>query len=160
MLQIIGRTERLAAATHLFEGVACDSLESLLYVDGFFGAGLKVGNVVLTLAPSLSPFGGYLRVGENKTDVQVRLTITGKKQGAKAAQNTATPVPLLIILKPLSHCGSNILPFSKLFIPSRAADPSRRDYTPPGLVGSLSQSLGGHVKTTVDSHVTPPLRGN
>lgn len=111
MLQIIGRTERLAAATHLFEGVACDSLESLLYVDGFFGAGLKVGNVVLTLAPSLSPFGGYLRVGENKTDVQVRLTITGKKQGAKAAQNTATPVPLLIILKPLSHCGQTSFHF-------------------------------------------------
>ena len=49
-----------ATVTHLFEGVTCNCLECLFYINGFFGAGLKVGDVVLTLTPSLSPFGGYL----------------------------------------------------------------------------------------------------
>lgn len=52
-----------STVTHLFEGVTCNCLECLFYVYGFFGAGLKVGDVVLTLTPSLSPFGGYLCVG-------------------------------------------------------------------------------------------------
>lgn len=51
-----------ATTTYLFEGVTCNSLECLFYVNGFFGTGLKVGNVVLTLTPSLGPFGGYLCV--------------------------------------------------------------------------------------------------
>ena len=51
-----------ATVTHLFEGVTCNCLECLFYINGFFGAGLKVGDVVLTLTPSLSPFGGYLCV--------------------------------------------------------------------------------------------------
>lgn len=60
-----GQTQRwrLSTVTHLFEGVTCNCLECLFYVYGFFGAGLKVGDVVLTLTPSLSPFGGYLCVG-------------------------------------------------------------------------------------------------
>lgn len=51
-----------AAITHLFEGVTCNCLECLFYIYGFFGTGLKVWDVVLTLTPSLSPFSGYLCV--------------------------------------------------------------------------------------------------
>lgn len=49
-----------ATITHLFQGITCNCLECLFYVYGFFGTGLKVGDVVLTLTPSLSPFRGYL----------------------------------------------------------------------------------------------------
>lgn len=50
----------LSCSTRLFESVACDSLECLFYVYSFFGAGLKVRDVVLTLTPGLSPFSGHL----------------------------------------------------------------------------------------------------
>lgn len=46
----------------LFEGVPCDGLECLFYVDGLFGTGLKVGDAVLAHTPGLGSFGGYLSV--------------------------------------------------------------------------------------------------
>lgn len=45
---------------HLFEGVSCNGLERQIHIYGFFGAGLKVGHVVLTLTPGLSLFGAHL----------------------------------------------------------------------------------------------------
>lgn len=63
-----------ASVTHLFEGVACDCLECLLHINGFFGAGLKVRDVVLTLTPGLSPFGGHL-VSEINEQSLVRVFI-------------------------------------------------------------------------------------
>lgn len=61
--------------THLFEGVACNCLECLFYVYGFFGAGLKVRDVVLTLTPTLSPFSGYLCVKGEKRLHQYKCTV-------------------------------------------------------------------------------------
>lgn len=49
---------------NLFECVACDGLESLFYVDGLLGAGLKVGDVILALAPGLCSLSGYLEEAE------------------------------------------------------------------------------------------------
>lgn len=48
----------------LFEGVAGDGLECLFYIDGLFGTGLEVWDVVLALTPGLGSFGGYLSVLE------------------------------------------------------------------------------------------------
>lgn len=56
------------SVTYLLEGVARNCLECLLDIYSFFGAGLKVRDVVLTLAPSLSPFGGDLRAGGGRGD--------------------------------------------------------------------------------------------
>lgn len=51
---------------YLFECVACDGLESLLYIDGLLGAGLKVGDVILALAPGLCSLSGYLGDAEEQ----------------------------------------------------------------------------------------------
>ena len=56
----------LMPASHLFEGIACNGLEGLLYIDGFLSAGLKVGDVVLTLTPGLGPLGCHLCLDERK----------------------------------------------------------------------------------------------
>ncbi len=45
---------------YLFECIASDSLEGLVHVNGFFGTGLKIGDVVLTLTPRLSSLCRYL----------------------------------------------------------------------------------------------------
>lgn len=51
----------LLASPYLFKSIACNSLEGLLHIDCFLGAGFKIWDVVLALAPSLCSLGCYLK---------------------------------------------------------------------------------------------------
>lgn len=62
----IHKRKKRKVSEYLFECVACDGLESLLYIDGLLGAGLKVGDVILALAPGLCSLSGYLGDAEEQ----------------------------------------------------------------------------------------------
>lgn len=66
--------------THLFKGIPSNCLEGLLHIDGFLGTGLKVGNVVFAVAPSLCPLCGHLQEGGHYCHEQLQDKYTGENR--------------------------------------------------------------------------------
>lgn len=91
---------------YLFEGVACNGLESLVYIDGLFGTCLKVGNAALALTPRLGTLCcDLLKKKKLVTIMHKTIDIQNNRAGHDAIAST---VYISILSEP--KCGRRITP--------------------------------------------------